>query len=78
MTDIATTTGEVLLGRERTPGLGLEMDFLDHEELSKRLASVPFDEVVYFGIFPAIDDDGVSAVSYIPLDEDRTVRPQPV
>jgi len=78
MTDIVTTTGEVLLGREQTPGPELEMDFLDHEELPERLADVLLDDVVYFGVFPAIDDDGVSALSYIPPDEDGQVRPQPV
>jgi hypothetical protein len=78
MTDIVTATGEVLLGREPPPGPELEMDFLDHEELPERLANVPLNEVVYFGVFPAIDDDGESAVSYIPPDKDGKVRPQPV
>jgi hypothetical protein len=78
MIDIATTTGEVLLGRERPPGPELEMDFLGPVELPERMANVPVGEVVYFGVFPSTDDDdGVSAVSYIPPDEDGVVRPQP-
>jgi hypothetical protein len=78
ITDIATVTGEVLLGREGPAEPELEMDFLSPDELPERLAGLRVDEVVYYGAFPAMDEDGVSAVSYTPPDDDGIVRPQPV
>ncbi len=76
--DIAASTGEVLLGREQAEGPELQMDFLGAMEISEALADVRSGEMVYLGVFPAIEDDGVSCIAFIPPDSDGEVRPQPV
>jgi len=77
MFDIAAATGEVLFGRAQSSGPELEMDFLDANEVEGYLAGVIPGEIVYFGVFPAIED-GPASISFIPPDTDGVVRPQPV
>jgi hypothetical protein len=74
---MATEAGEVLLGTERQGDPELDMVLLDPSDFSEHLAEVRAGEVVFYGLFPAIEDDGVSAVSFIPPDQDGVVRPQP-
>lgn len=75
--DIAATTGEVLCGRARSSGPEIDMEFLDATEVEEYLVGMKSGEVVYFGVFPAIDD-GPASVSFTPPDSDGVVRPQPV
>jgi hypothetical protein len=76
--DLAMTTGEVVLGKQRTDGPELQIDFLEVSEISEALSEVRPGEILYYGVFPTIEDDGISCVAFIPPDPDGTVRPQPV
>ena len=76
--DIAAPPGEVLLGRERADGPELRMDFLAPSEISEALVGVRSGETVYYGVFPLIQDDGVTCIGFVPPDEDGMVNPQPV
>ncbi|HEX4434612.1 MAG TPA: hypothetical protein VH012_07275 [Acidimicrobiales bacterium] len=76
--DIAATTGEVLMGTQRTEGPEVQMDFLAASEISEAVAGVRSGETVYYGVVPAIEDDGVTCIAFVPPDEDGTVNPQPV
>jgi hypothetical protein len=76
--DIAATTGEVLLGRERTDGPELHMDFLEASDIAEAVVALRPGDPVYYGVFPAIEDDGLSCIAFTPPDEDGSTRPQPV
>ena len=76
--DIATSTGEVLVGVELSDGLEIDMHYSDPEDLSEYTASLWVGQTVYYGEFPFIEDDGVRSISFTPPDADGVVRPQPI
>ena len=76
VSEIATTTGEVVFGHGRAAGQELDVHLLDPSEIAEHLAVVPDGEIVYYGVFPAIEDHGL-AIAFTPPDADGVVRPQP-
>jgi hypothetical protein len=66
MFDLTATTGEVLFGRELGEGPELQMDCLAASEISEALAAVRSGETVYYGVFPVVEDDGVTCIAFVP------------
>lgn len=58
--------------------LEIEMALLDSSELGEHLAPARSGDSVFYGAYPATDDDGDSVVSFTPADADGVVRPHPV
>ncbi len=54
------------------------MALLDSSELGEHLAPARSGDSVFYGAYPATDDDGDSVVSFTPADADGVVRPHPV
>ncbi|HLJ07110.1 MAG TPA: hypothetical protein VKX24_01125, partial [Acidimicrobiia bacterium] len=75
--DLASRTGEVFFGRQRPDDQELVMDLLDPSDISEYLGDIPHGEIVFYGLFPLIEDNGVTALSFTPPDADGIVRPQP-
>ena len=77
VSDLASTTGEVVFGRGRAGDPELDVELLGPSEIAEHLTNVPEGEIVYYGVFPVIEDDGFAALSFTPPDLDGVVRPQP-
>jgi hypothetical protein len=78
MEKIIAETGEIVFGLLREDGLQLDVEFvsgpLELAEVSSRLDGAAW---VFYGAFPARDNDGVCAVTVTLPDEDGVVRPHP-
>ena len=75
---IIISTGDVVLGHLQEDGLHLEVEFVDNPlELEESLASLGIGARLFYGPFPARDDDGVHAVTVVLPDEDGIVRQHP-
>ena len=76
--EIIADTGDVVLGFLQDDGLHLSLEVVDNPlELGEFLSSVDDGTEVFFGAFPARDDDGVHAVTLVLPDEDGVVRAYP-
>lgn len=78
MERIITQTRDVVLGFLRDDGYRIDVEFIDNTlRLSEATADLAPTHRVFYGAFPARDNDGVRAVTLILPDADGTVRENP-
>lgn len=76
--EIIKKTGDVVVGLLSEDGLHIDVEYVDNpQELAEIISSFDDRTRVFYGAFPARDNDGVHAVSLILPDEDGIVRPHP-
>jgi hypothetical protein len=76
--EIAQADGEAVVARPRTDHVEMEVEFVaGEEELREFVAGLPPGANVVYGRFPAVDDDGVRAVTVDLPDRDGIVRQHP-
>ena len=76
--DMLSDKGKVIFGVERPGDTELDIVVLDRNDFSSHVSVVRPGDIVFFGIFPAIDEDGASAISFTPPDPDGVISPQPM
>ena len=76
--EIISEAGEAIIGSLRDDGLHLDVETIaGPQELADYVASLGSGASVYFGCFPARDNDGKRAVTFVLPDADGVVRPHP-
>jgi hypothetical protein len=78
MKHLLEQTGEVFVGVLGNNGVQLDMELMvgpiELEEVTK---AVPRDSEIFFGVFPAPDNDGINAITVTIPDLDGVVRNHP-
>jgi hypothetical protein len=75
---IVVDTGELLIGQLKHDGLTIDVEVISGPiELNEYLAAIGADSQLFYGVFPARDNDGIAAVTVTLPDHDGIVRPHP-
>jgi hypothetical protein len=75
---IIARTGEAVVGALGEDGLHIDVEILTGpNELAAFASKISPASRVFYGVFPARDNDGVQAVTVVLLDADGIVRPNP-
>ena len=75
---IVADTGELLIGKLKPDGLSIDVEVISGPiELNEYLAAIGAGSQLFYGVFPARDNDGFSAVTVTLPDHDGIVRPHP-
>ncbi|WP_409497386.1 hypothetical protein [Amycolatopsis sp. cmx-11-12] len=72
--DIIERKGDALIGWLRPDGVSIRMRVVDAGDLDEEVLDAESDDDVYFGAFPATDNDGADAITVTIPDEDGVVR----
>ena len=76
--EIINKTGDVIFGLLREDGLHIDVEYVDNpQELAEITSSIDNKARVFYGAFPARDNDGAHAVSLVLPDEDGIVTSHP-
>ncbi len=75
---IVSETGEVIVGTLAADGLHVDSEIITGpNELASFFSGVSFTTRIFYGAFPARDNDGIHAVTVTLPDADGIVRPHP-
>jgi hypothetical protein len=76
--DTVSDTGEILIGVPRSNNPAIDVEIISGpNELTEFLSTLSLGAPIFYGVFPARDNDGVNAVTVILPDIDGVVRPHP-
>jgi hypothetical protein len=75
---VVVDTGELLIGQLKPDGLTIDVEIISGQiELNEYLAAIGADSQLFYGVFPARDNDGIAAVTVTLPDQDGIDRVHP-